>query len=184
MFIAQTPRLILRRFRADDAAAMQRVFGDAEVMRFGSGAKSPQWVCAWLDECAQNFERRGYGQFAVVLRDADEVIGFCGLNYYADVDGRAEVEVGYRLARAWWGRGYATEAAAAVRDYAFATLRLPRLIALIDPDNAASIRVAEKIGMWYEKDVMLEAYDHPDRLYAMSRAGEFKHAPAGREDRS
>ena len=71
------------------------------------------------------------------------------------------------MARSYWGRGYATEAAQAVRDYAFNRLRLPRLIAMIDPQNIASIRVAEKLGMYYEKDVMFEGYTHPDRVYAI-----------------
>jgi RimJ/RimL family protein N-acetyltransferase len=57
----------------------------------------------------------------------------------------------------------------AIRDYAFGTLNLKRLIALIDPGNAASIRVAEKIGLRYEKDVLLEGYSHPDRVYAMTQ---------------
>ena len=74
------------------------------------------------------------------------------------VNGRPEVEIGYRLARAWWGRGYATEAVLAARDYAFDTLGLSRLIALIDPANAASIRVARKAGMHYETDVMMPGY--------------------------
>ena len=74
--------------------------------------------------------------------------------YFPDVNGRAEIEIGYRLARAHWGQGYATEAVTAVRDYAFAALEMPRLIALIDPANTTSIRVAEKAGMRYEADVM------------------------------
>ena len=70
-----------------------------------------------------------------------EVIGYCGLFHFDDVNERPEVEVGYRLARKVWGHGYATEAVCAVRDYAFGTLGLPRLIALIDPGNVASTRV-------------------------------------------
>ena len=62
---------------------------------------------------------------------------------------------------------YATEAAQSVRDYAFNTLRLPRLISMIDPQNVASIRVAEKLGMRYEKDVVFEGYTHPDRVYVI-----------------
>ena len=75
------------------------------------------------------------------------------------------------LARAHWGQGFATEAARAVRDYAFETLRLPRLVALIDPGNVRSIRVAERIGLRYDRDAMLEGYDHPDRLYSLNRPG-------------
>jgi ribosomal-protein-alanine N-acetyltransferase len=86
-----------------------------------------------------------------------------------DLDGRMEIEVGFRLVRSCWGKGYATEAAGAVRDYAFDMLTVSRLISLVDPQNIASIRVVEKLGMCYEKDVMLLSYDHPDHLYAVYR---------------
>ena len=85
----------------------------------------------------------------------------------------AEVEIGYRLRRSAWGQGYATEAAQEVRDYAFHTLGMKRLIAIIDPANVASIRVAEKIGMNYEQDVMFEGYTHPDHVYVVT-SGSFK----------
>lgn len=75
--------------------------------------------------------------------------------------------------RAHWGRGLATEATTAVRDLAFDTLKLDRLIALIDPANARSIRVAEKIGMSHEADVMQHGYTHADHVYAYSRGNGF-----------
>lgn len=168
MFIAQTERLILRRFHADDGAAMDRVFGDAEVMRYGPGVRSPQWVREWLRGRLEDYRKLGFGLWAVVEKGGGETIGYCGLSHFPDINGRPETEIGYRLARGYWGRGYATEAARAVRDYAFGTLGLRRLIALIDPANLASIRVAEKIGMRYESDVMLDGYTHPDRLYALT----------------
>jgi hypothetical protein len=96
------------------------------------------------------------------------VIGYCGLFYFPDIDGQPEIEIGYRLARSAWGHGYATEAALSVRDFAVTTLGIKRLIAMIDPSNLASIRVAEKLGMRYEKEVMLEGYTHPDHIYAMN----------------
>ena len=110
----------------------------------------------------------GYGPYAVVERARDQTIGYCGLFLFPDIDGVAEIEIGYRLARASWGRGFASEAARAVVAYAFEALRLPRLIALIDPANTASLRVASKIGMRYEKDAMLPGYTHPDHLYALA----------------
>ena len=89
--------------------------------------------------------------------------------YFPDVNGQPEVEIGYRLARSAWGHGYATEAASAVRTFAFTTLGIRRLIAIIDPSNAPSIQVAKKIGMQYETEVMLESYTHPDHVYAIER---------------
>ena len=87
---------------------------------------------------------------------------------FSDVNGQPEVEIGYRLTRTMWGNGYGTEAACVVRDYAFESLALKRLIAMIDPDNFSSIRVAEKLGMHYEREIMLEGYTHPDHVYVMT----------------
>lgn len=168
MFFLTTERLFLRYFQLEDAEPMYRIFCDAEVMRFSDGVKTEKWVQEWLQACLERYQSWGYGPYAIVEREQKEVIGYCGLFLFPDVDGQAEVEIGYRLARATWGQGYATEAASAVRDYALDTLGLKRLIALIDPSNAASLRVAEKIGMQYEKEVMLEGYDHPDHVYVIT----------------
>ena len=169
MIVLDTSRLALRHLQDADADAMFRVFGDAEVMRFGDGVQTIERVHAWLRHAQDSYRERGFGPWAVVEKRSGDVIGYCGLFYFDDVGGQAEVEIGYRLARAHWGRGYATEAVAAVRDYPFGTLCLPRLIAMIDPGNVASIRVAEKVGLRYEKDVMLAGYDHPDHVYALAR---------------
>ena len=168
MVIAETERLVLRHARPTDGEAMDRVFGDADVMRYGPGVRTPQWVRQWLRACVADYERPGFGAWAVLEKGRGEVIGYCGLTRSPDIGGVPETQVGYRLARAHWGRGLATEAARAARDYAFQALRLPRLVALIDPCNVRSIRVAQKIGLRYEKDVMMPGYDHPDRLYAVT----------------
>jgi RimJ/RimL family protein N-acetyltransferase len=118
----------------------------------------------------EDYAKWGFGLWAVVEKPSRAVIGYCGLSRFADVGGRAETEVGYRLARAHWGKGFATEAALAVRNYAFDQLAISRLIAIIDPANAASIRIAKKLGMAYEKDVTFADYDHPDHVYAIERS--------------
>ena len=168
MVIVETDRLLLRQFCHSDADAMNRVFGDPEVMRFGDVVQTTAWVLDWLHRYVENYRQKSeIVPWAVIEQISKETIGYCGLFYYPDVCGQPETEIGYRLARSHWGRGYATEAAKAVCDYAFNTLRLPRLIAMIDPQNVASIRVAEKLGMHYENDVMFEGYTHPDRVYAI-----------------
>lgn len=168
MIIVETERLILRHFHAFDGDDMDRVFGDAEVMRFGPGVRTRQWVRDWLRGCLEDYyQKLGFGPWAVVEKNSRAVIGYCGLFYFPAVGGRPEIEIGYRLARACWSRGYATEAVSAVRDYGFGVLCLPRLIALIDPQNVASLRVAEKAGMRYEREAMLEGYDHPDHVYSV-----------------
>ena len=148
-----------------DANALFGVFDDAEVMRFGDGPQTLSWIRDWLRRGLDSYRKpSGIGPWAVVEKNSREFIGYCGLFYFPDVGGQPEIEIGYRLARVWWGRGYATEAAMAARDYAFNVVERTRLIAMIDPQNTASIRMAEKIGMRYEKDVMFEGYTHPDRV--------------------
>jgi len=168
--VATTERLTLRHFHILDLAPMVQVFGDPEVMRFGDGMQSKEWVQAWLRTCLERYYQSwGFGPYAVVTKQNQSVIGYCGLFFFPDINGQQEVEIGYRLRRSVWGQGYATEAASAVLDYAFDTLGIKRLIAIIDPSNAASIRVAEKLGMHYENEVMLEGYTHPDQVYMITR---------------
>jgi RimJ/RimL family protein N-acetyltransferase len=168
MFILITERLFLRHLQMSDAEAMYGVFGDPEVMRFGDGVQSKERVHNWLQRQIENYQAQGFGPYAIVEQHSDEVIGYCGLFFFPDVNGQPEVEIGYRLKPSTRGQGYATEAVLAVRDYAFTTLGLKRLIAMIDPGNVASIRVAEKAGMKYEQDVLFEGYDHPDHIYAVT----------------
>jgi ribosomal-protein-alanine N-acetyltransferase len=168
MLIAETDRLRLRHFHIVDGDAMERVFCDPEVMRYGAGVQSPEWVRKWLRGCLEDYHQKwGFGLWALVERRAQQTIGFCGLSPFTNVDGRAETEIGYRLARAHWGRGYATEAACAVRDYGFGTLGMSRLISIIDPRNSASIRVAEKTGLAFEKDAVF--HDTAVRIYSIGR---------------
>jgi RimJ/RimL family protein N-acetyltransferase len=166
MMIAEAQRVFLRHFHVADLDAMAAVFGDPEVMRFGPGPQSQDWVQRWLRGCLEDYYQKwGFGLWAVVFKPDRRVIGFCGLTRFDDIDGRPEIEIGYRLARAFWARGLATEAVRAARDYAFDVLGLPRLVSIIDPRNGASIRVAEKNGLRYEKDVVFR--DSLRKLYVI-----------------
>ncbi|WP_254509611.1 GNAT family N-acetyltransferase [Anatilimnocola floriformis] len=171
MIIAETERLRLRQFHIVDGEAMDRVFGDAEVMRYGRGPQTPEWVRTWLRGCLENYHAKwGFGLWAVVERESQQTIGYCGLSRFDDIAGQPETEIGFRLARDKWGCGYATEAAAAVREYAFNSLGLSRLIAIIDPRNVASIRVAEKTGLRFEKDATFK--EVAVSIYSLRRSAE------------
>lgn len=167
MIIAASDRLQLRHLVESDLDAMHAVFGDPDVMRFGPGVQTREWIAGWLARRIDEYDRRGYGLWAVAVRGS--TIGYCGLTWFPDINGRTEIEIGYRLARASWGHGYATEAARLARDHAFDALGLRRVIALVDPGNVASIRVAVKLGMRHEADVMLAGYNHADRVYSIER---------------
>ena len=171
MFLLTTERLFLRHFHILDREPMYSVFCDQEVMRFSDGVKTREWVDTWVHTCLERYYQTwGFGPYAVVEQDSRNVIGYCGLSIAENVNGQSEIEIGYRFVRSAWGRGYATEAVQAVRDFAFFTLGMKRLVAIIDPSNLASIRVAEKVGMRYEADVMFEGYTYPDHVYVISRA--------------
>jgi [ribosomal protein S5]-alanine N-acetyltransferase len=147
---------------------MSHVFGDPEVMFYGHGTKDIQWIRKWLRGCLEDYHSKwGFGLWAVVEKQSMTVIGYCGLSRFDDVGGQPETEIGYRLARRFWGHGFATEAANAVRDYGFKTLNLLRLIAIIDPRNSASIGVAKKLGLNFEKEVMFQGF--LDHVYAIDR---------------
>ena len=173
MLIAETSRLMLRQFYFEDVEAMNAVFGDAEVMRYGEGVQSPQWVRSWISSWINEYyPRQGFGFWAVVIKETSNVIGYCGLSRFPGRCAADEAEIGFRLARSYWGRGIATEAAAAVRDHGFGSLHLPKIVAIIDPANVASIRVAQKLGLGYERDVMFDGYDHPDHVYSQANLGD------------
>jgi RimJ/RimL family protein N-acetyltransferase len=171
MVITETARLRIRPLGTHDVETMCQVLCDPEVMLFSMGVKKAAEVRGWIEERTRDYARRGFGLWAVVPKTVDHAIGYCGLTGFPNIDGRSEIEMGLRLAREFWSRGYGTESAIAVREYALGKLALSRLIALVDPGNAASIRLMEKIGMTYEKDVMMPGYDHTDRLYVIQRNG-------------
>jgi RimJ/RimL family protein N-acetyltransferase len=142
-----TERLELRRFAAADREPLAGVFGDPAVMRFVGAERRPldaPQVTAALAVAGQHWEQLGYGPLAVVERASGRLVGEAGLQ---PLDGGPDVELTYTFAGAAWGRGYATEAARAVLRWAFAGLLLPRVEAVADPGNHASLRVLEKLGM-------------------------------------
>jgi ribosomal-protein-alanine N-acetyltransferase len=148
-FPIRTDRLSLRPLVGDDAAALHRIYGDAETMRYigasGQPSASVEQTASSIAWFARHQAFHGFSLWAIEERSSRELVGVAGLLY---VEGRGpEVEVAYVLRRDRWGRGYATEAARAALDVAFGALGLKRVIALSYPDNAASQRVMTKLGM-------------------------------------
>ena len=139
----------LRQFELEDLEDTFAVLGHPEVMRYSlSGPYSRSETEEFIRWCRAQYRKKGQGLLAVTCPPERKVIGYCGF-YFQDIDAVEEVEIGYRLHPDYWGRGIATEAAGLLRDYGFETLKLPRLISIIAPENIASVRVAEKIGMTY-----------------------------------
>lgn len=169
MIVCETPRLILRPFQPDDAEAMQAVLGDVEVMEFSvSGAMNLEQIRVWIDRQLAAGEKYGYTLNAVIEKNSNQLIGLCGLCVFENLDGQREDEIGYRFARAWWGKGLATEAAIATRNFGFGQVGLNRLVSIIQPENIRSIRVAERVGMQYERATKFKNLDVG--IYAMDRS--------------
>jgi [ribosomal protein S5]-alanine N-acetyltransferase len=157
--ILKTVRLILREFVPQDADALAAVLGDPVAMRYYPAPFNRREVEDWIERNRQRYQREGYGLWAMLLRDSDEVIGDCGC-YLREIKGRSGVEIAYHVRRDLWGKGYATEAAQACMQYAFNKLSLDQVISLIRPENLQSIRVAEKNGLRCEKIIFWRGYDH------------------------
>jgi RimJ/RimL family protein N-acetyltransferase len=151
--ILETERLLLRQFVPADLDPLYALYRDPEVRRyFPEGTLSYAETREELEWFLNGHpDHPQLGLWATLLKPAHQFIGRCGL-LPSTIDGRAEVEVAYMIAKEYWGQGLGTEAAQAVLDYGFERLGLARLICLIDAGNRASIRVATKIGMTFEKE--------------------------------
>lgn len=142
----RTPRTILRPFSLADTPEAFLVFGDPLVMRYAAGEPDPDTAttCARLERYIEHQEHHGFSKWSVRDAGMGTYIGDAGILHLAET---GELELGYRLAHAHWGRGLATEVASAWLSYALEVLRLPRVIAFADRRNTASIHVLHKIGM-------------------------------------
>lgn len=152
MELLETERLVLRQMCFNDIENLLRIFSDPEAMRYYPGTKSREETEGWIEWNISSYRENGFGLWVATLKDSGEFAGQCGL-VAQEVEGRREVEIGYLFVRSLWGRGLATEAARASRDYGINRLGHRRLISLIDPENMASRRVAEKLRMRFEKEI-------------------------------
>ncbi|MGP9540002.1 GNAT family N-acetyltransferase [Brachybacterium sp. AOP43-C2-M15] len=157
-------RVELRPFEVTDLEAAHRVYGDAEVMRLvgEGGPVGREETAAMIAGYRDHQARHGFAFWAVLERGTGEVIGDAGLEVTAE-----GVELGYTLARSWWGRGLATEAARMCVDAAFGPLALSQLVAVADARNPASAHVLAKLG--FREDRLVSAYGRPHRRFTMVR---------------
>lgn len=149
--ILETARLQLGEFTLDDVDDMYKIHCDPEVTRYtgeGELTSREEIERRITKDVLGDYRKYGYGRWAVIYKADGRLIGFAGLKYLEDMD---EIDLGYRFARAYWGMGLATEAAQAVLDYGFRNLGMSRIIGMVMPENKASIRVLEKVGMRFEK---------------------------------
>jgi ribosomal-protein-alanine N-acetyltransferase len=165
----RTERLVLRPLRESDLDVLAAIYADPRAMRFLGGPRTRDATRTRLGWIIAAHREQGFGLWATTLREDGTLIGRCGI-LIQDVEGARESEIAYLLGSRWWGHGYATEAAAAIRDYAQSQLGFERLISLIDPDNVASQAVAKRVGMLHERDLEFEG--RPTSLFALQQRGQ------------
>lgn len=164
----ETPRLLLRGWREEDLPGFAAMMADPEVARFLTGDQAPQdRPTAWRTMAlfVGHWALRGYGLFAVEEKATGAFVGRVGA---WQPECWVGFELGWGLAREHWGKGYALEAARAAGDWAFARFNLPELVSLIHTANAASARLAQRLGMKVSHETIHAGMPHA--VWKISRA--------------
>lgn len=164
MFEIETSRLRLRHLCLDDLDDLFRIYSNPEVMKYVGSARTKDETQAALVSMIKHWEH-GFGMWATIYKDSGKLIGRCGLCF---LDNTPEVELGYTLDKPFWNMGLATEASLVSLKYGFEEIGLERIVAIAKPENIASQRVMQKVGMKYQKNA--HYYNSDVVYYALSRA--------------
>ncbi len=155
----ETDRLLLRRWTSSDLKPFVDMSADPEVMKYFPNLLTPEESRAFVERLEEKFERQGFGFWAAELKATQSFVGFVGLNTPDfEADFTPCVEIGWRLAKEYWGFGYATEAASACLNFAFTKAQLPEILSWTTRENYPSRKVMERIGMQRNP---AEDFDHP-----------------------
>lgn len=142
----ETPRLLLREYTPEDLGALYEILSDPETMEHYPAPFTPEKTKRWIEWNLENYQRYGFGLWAVVLKETGEFIGDCGLTLQ-DIDGQQLPEIGYHIHKKYWRRGYGKEAARAVRDWAFQNTGFDILYSYMKYTNVGSYSTAMANGM-------------------------------------
>jgi ribosomal-protein-alanine N-acetyltransferase len=166
MSFIETERLIIRTWMPGDAPRAEKMFADADVMRYigAGGTWPPERTRELIGVMIERYERSGIGIWPVVLKEGNVLIGECGLQ---PLPGSDDIEVAYLFDKPYWGNGYAFESASAVLEWGFSQQKLQRIVAVISPENARSIALINRLGMRYER--VVRAYKHDLLKYALAK---------------
>jgi RimJ/RimL family protein N-acetyltransferase len=169
MLKIETARLTLRRFTPNDLNDLCEIRADPDVMKYiGSGKpESIEQVQTALNKLLAHWEQHGFGRWAVLDKESEKLIGWCGLAYLENTE---DVEIGYGIAKSYWGKGLTSEAAAAVIKWGFEDLGLDHIVAVAWPENIVSRRVMDRLGMKYIK---MGYYYHAELVYYSIRLEEY-----------
>ena len=157
--ILETERLFLREMDMDDFDALYAVLADPSIMQHYPYTFDEERVREWIVRNMKRYEANGFGLWAVCLKETGEMIGDCGLTLQ-NIEGEMLPEIGYHIRADQQRKGYAREAAAAVRDWAFANTDYPALYSYCKYTNVGSFKTAESIGMQFLKEYPDEANEY------------------------
>lgn len=156
----RTARLLLRQWCDDDLEQVVEMNADPKVMEFIGPPLNKDQTKAMMERARVSWEKRGYGRFALEVLESGSVIGFVGLaQTRIDAHFAPAVEIGWRLSTKYWGHGYATEGALAVKEFAFENLELTEIVSFTSEHNLRSRRVMEKIGLLRNP---VDDFQHPN----------------------
>ena len=144
--IIETERLILRKYTRDDVDGLLEILSDPETMRHYPSVYDRAGAERWLDWCFESYQRSGFGLWAIELKKSGEFIGDTGLTMQ-NIDDDVLPEIGYHINKKYWRRGFAKEAASAVRDWAFSNTDLDAVYSYMKYSNSPSYHTAQSIGM-------------------------------------
>ena len=164
--VLETERLALRHATVDDTLFFLELLNEPSYIEFigDRGVRTLEQAEVRLRErIIADYAKHGFGLYIVTLKATGEVLGMSGLIRREGLD---DVDIGYAFPPAQWGKGYATEAGAAVMAYARDVLKLPRVVAIVSPGNARSIHVLEKLGLRYARMITLPGDDEAIKLFA------------------
>ncbi len=147
--INETQELIFREYTHNDFYELRKIISDPDVMKYFAKPYDDDGVRHWIDWCIQSYSDFGFGLWAVILKENGQYIGDCGISI--QIAGNKFVpEIGYHLKPEYWGKGIATKAAAACKEWAFLNTPFNKLYSIMNEKNVASYRVALKNGMMLE----------------------------------
>lgn len=158
--IFETERLYLREMNPGDYQALSLILQDDKAMYAYEGAFTDQETSEWLEKQLRRYKKWGFGLWAVILKENSQMIGQCGLTMQPWINGEV-LEIGYLFQRRYWHKGYATEAAAGCKKYAFEILKADQVCTIIRDINTASQKVALRNGM-HPMDTMVRHYKGVD----------------------
>lgn len=162
----ETCRLQLRHFTPNDVDDLYRIYSQPDLFKYMSNDKPLLWeeARAVINSLTENWQQHQFGVWAVVYKKHQELIGHCGFKF---LENTQEIQIGYILLKSYWNIGLGTEAAKASLEYGFEIANLERIVAVAKPENIASRRVMEKVGMKYEKDAYY--YNNEVVYYSITR---------------